>query len=293
MKRRVIVILGPTASGKTSLGIDLAKRFHGVILSADSRQVYRGMDIGTAKVTRREMRGVPHYLLDIASPRRTFTVAQFQRAAQRVIDSLPSSTPIFVVGGSPFYIETITHPQPFPDVRPNHALRTQLEKKSAAQLFALLQKKDPRRAASIDRQNTRRLIRALEIIAVLGRVPERRIPTSPYRILQIGIDRPRTKLYTTIDERVDARMPGMLTETRRLHARGISWNRLKAFGLEYRWMSTILKKEMSRTEALSRLKGDIHAFARRQLTWWRKDQNIHWITKNADASQIVKRFLYT
>lgn len=288
--RNVIVILGPTASGKTSLGIALAKKFGGIVLSADSRQVYRGMNIGTAKVTKQEMDGIPHFLLDIASPKRQFTVAQYQRAALKVINKLPESTPIFVVGGSPFYIEAILDPLPFPEVKPNPALRKRLSKKTAAYLFRLLQKKDPHRANNIDRNNPRRLIRALEIIAALGTVPPRR-STSPYRVLKVGISLPRTRLYRNIDHRVDERMPGMLYETARLHRHGISWKRLDGFGLEYRWMSKILKRLLTRREGVQRLKGDIHAFVRRQLTWWRKDKNIRWISNKKAAVRIASRFL--
>ncbi len=290
MKRRIIVILGPTASGKTGLGIALAKKNHGIILSADSRQIYRGMDIGTAKVTRREMRGVPHYLLDLASPKTSFTVAQFQRHANRILSRTPDTTPVFVVGGSPFYIEAITNPSPYPEVKPNVKLRKRLSKKTTTQLFAILKNRDPRRARSIDAHNPRRLIRALEIVDALGKVPERNT-AAPYRILKVGIDVPRAKLYRNIDRRVDARMPGMLNETKRLHAQGISWKRLERFGLEYRWMSRVLTKKTTRREGLERLKGNIHAFARRQLTWWRNDGTIEWITNRRSAERLVDRFL--
>ncbi len=248
------------------------------------------MDIGTAKVTKREMDGVPHFLLDLASPRITFTVAQFQRKALEVIRNIPTETPIFVVGGSPFYIEAILDPQPYPEVRPDPALRKRLSKRSTSFLFRMLQRKDPRRANTIDRDNPRRLIRALEIVETLGVVPERRT-TSPYHVLKIGISLPRAKLYRNIDRRVDGRMPGMLNETRRLHAQGISWKRLEGFGLEYRWMSQILKKQLTRREGVLRLKGDIHAFARRQLTWWRKDGTTRWITNRRSAERLAARFL--
>lgn len=291
MKRRnLIVILGPTASGKSTLGVKLAKQFHGVVLSADSRQVYRGMDIGTAKITKQEMRGVPHYLLDIASPKRRFTVAQFQRAAQRVLKQIPSTTPVFVVGGSPFYIEAITNPLPFPGVKPNRKLRRQLERRTAAQLAAELRRRDPRRAASIDPHNKRRLIRALEIVQALGRVPLR-TGQSPYRILKLGLNPPRQKLYQRIDQRVDQRSKGMLAETKQLRRDGLSWPRLYSFGLEYRWMSRAARRQLPMTEAIQRLKGDIHAFARRQLTWWRRDQKIRWIKKQADTTRLVRNFM--
>lgn len=290
MMRKLIVVLGPTASGKSALGVQLARQFKGVILSADSRQVYRGMDVGTAKITKRGMRGVPHYLLDIASPKRQFTAAQFQQAAQRVLKKIPSSTPVFVVGGSPFYIEAITNPLPFPGVKPNPKLRRKLERRTAAQLFRQLRWRDPRRAAAIDPHNKRRLIRALEIMRALGRVPPRPA-TSPFRILKLGLNPPRQKLYQRIDRRVDQRSRGMLAETKQLHRAGLSWPRLDSFGLEYCWASRILQGQISRVDGWQRLKHDSHAFARRQLTWWRRDKKIQWINNQKQAYQLVRRFL--
>ncbi len=289
-KHRLIVILGPTASGKSALGVRLARRFHGVILSADSRQVYRGLDIGTAKITKREMRGVPHYLLDIASPKRTLTVAQFQRQAQAVIRRIPLTTPVFIVGGSPFYLEAILNPRPFPSVKPNIKLRRRLEQLTAAQLFRELRRRDPRRAAAIDPKNKRPLIRALEIIQALGCVPPRPA-ASPFRVLKLGIRLPRQELYQRIDQRVDQRLPAMLQEVKTLHRQGLAWKRLESFGLEYRWMSRAVRNQLPLPDAIQRLKGDIHAFARRQLTWWRRDRSIRWITKRGRANRLTAGFL--
>lgn len=289
MIHKLIVILGPTASGKSALGVKLAKQFKGVVLSADSRQVYRGMDIGTAKITKREMRGVPHFLLDIASPKRTFTIAQFQRAAQRELRRIPTSTPVFVVGGSPFYIEAILNPRPFPSVKPNIKLRRRLERRTAAQLYAQLRRRDPRRAAAIDPHNKRRLIRALEIVQTLDRVPIR-AAASPFDVLKLGISLPRQELYRRIDRRVDQRVSAMLAEVKQLHGAGISWKRLESFGLEYRWGSRIVRQLVDQTTGVERLKGDIHAFARRQLTWWRGDHTIRWIAETIQDARLVRRF---
>lgn len=248
------------------------------------------MDIGTAKIAKQEMHSVPHFLLDIASPKRTFTVAQFQQAVKHVLKRIPPSTPVFVVGGSPLYIEAILNPLPFPGVKPNIKLRRQLERRTAAQLYAQLRRRDPRRAAAIDPHNKRRLIRALEIVQTLGRVPIR-AAASPFRVLKLGISLPRQELYRRIDRRVDLRVKAMLTEVRQLRRAGISWKRLESFGLEYRWMSRAVRKQISRPEAVKRLKGDIHAFTRRQLTWWRKDKAITWIRKISQASDLVQKFL--
>ncbi|MBI4093137.1 MAG: tRNA (adenosine(37)-N6)-dimethylallyltransferase MiaA [Candidatus Kerfeldbacteria bacterium] len=289
-KRRIIIILGPTASGKSALGVKLAKKFHGVVLSADSRQVYKGLDVGTAKITKREMRGVPHFLIDITSPKRTFTVAQFQRAAQRVLKRIPTTTPVFVVGGSAFYIEAILNPRPFPKVKPNPKLRRQLEQRTAAQLFSQLRQGDPRRAAAIDQRNKRRLIRALEIVQALGHVPAR-LAASPFRALKLGITMPRHQLYKKIDSRIIQRLPGMLKEVKKLKSAGLPWKRLESFGLEYRWLARVRQNKVPPDEAIAKLQSDSHAFVRRQLTWWRRDRTIRWIRNQRSAEALVHKFL--
>jgi len=285
---RIIAIVGPTASGKSALGVRLAKRFGGVVVSADSRQVYRGLDIGAGKITKAEMGGIPHYLLDIASPRGVFTVAQYQKKFRSLLKKIPTHTPIFLVGGSPFYIQAALTTANFPAVRPNPELRARLEKKTAAQLFSLLQVKDLRRAATIERHNRRRLIRALEIIAATGKpVPLLHLPQWD-NILLLGITLPREKLYRNIDRRVDARLSqGMIAEVKRLHTKGVSWKRLESLGLEYRDLSLFLQKKLSRPEAISQLKFHIHAFARRQLTWFQR-MPVRWISSEAEASRLIK-----
>lgn len=288
--RPTIAILGPTASGKSSLGVRLARRFGGIILSADSRQVYRGLNAGTAKITRSQMRGIPHYLIDIASPQRQLTVAQFQRVAQRVIRHLPPSNPIFVVGGSPFYLEAILSPIPFPAVPPNPPLRRRLERKTTPQLFAFVARRDPKRAAAVDPYNRRRLIRAIEIIERVGFVPRRPSTVSP-RVLKLGLDLPRTALYRRIDRRLDQRLPAIIREVRRLHRHGLAWARMESLGLEYRWISRIVRGQAAKDDAVQRLRGDIHAFARRQISWWRRDRSIHWIANATRAERLVAEFL--
>lgn len=288
--RPLIAVLGPTAVGKSSLGVALARRFGGVILSADARQVYRGLDAGTAKISPSEMRGVPHFLLDLASPRRTLTVAQFQRAAQRVLRRIPAHQPVFIVGGSPFYLDAILNPSPFPDVPPNPKLRARLERRTTRQLMAMLCRRDQRRAATIDPHNRHRLIRALEIVAALGRVPARP-PPSPTATLKLGLALPRPVLYRRIDRRVDARVPAMVHEMQRLHRSGLSWRRLDELGLEYRWISRAVRGQLPLADAVARLKGDIHAFARRQLTWWRRDPDIRWMTTQSQARRLTRGFL--
>lgn len=299
-ERSIIVVLGPTASGKTSLGIRLAKRFRGVVISADSRQVYRGYDLGSGKVTKRQRRGVPHYLLDIASPKRQYTAADFARDFQRALKRIPEDTPVFLVGGSPFYIEAALHPERLAAVKPNPALRQRLTQRTLLQLLAQLKRRDPKRYATIDRKNRRRVERALEIALSPHLLATPYLSTGkagslfPLRLLKIGITVPRKKLHQKIDRRVDDRLrQGMLAEVARLHRDGVSWKRLEALGLEARFLSHVLQNKITLAEARPRLKGAIHAFARRQLTWWRRDKTIRWTQSVAQAKRLVNVFLKT
>ncbi len=290
--RTVIVILGPTASGKSALGITLAKRFRGVIVSADSRQVYRGYTLGSGKVARRERQGVRHFLLDVVSPKRQYTAADFSRDFQATLKRIPERTPIFLVGGSPFYIDAALHPERLASVNPNPALRRRLARRSLPQLLAQLKRHDPKRYETIDPHNRRRVERALEIVFS----PHSSAALSPVllRALQIGISVPRKILYKKIDARVDARLrQGMLREIGRLHTQGVSWKQLESLGLEARFLSFVLQGKMSQEEAMERLKGAIHGFARRQLTWWRRDKTIRWIQSAAQAKCLVNVFLKT
>lgn len=289
----VIIILGPTASGKSALGVQLAKKFGGVILSADSRQVYRGMDIGTGKITIKEMSGVPHFLLDVASPRSQYSVARYVRDAVRVIKKIPPSQPIFLVGGSPFYIDALTKPNSFSPVPPNAGLRRRLEKYTTLQLIQQLKKLDPKRAKNIDQANRRRLIRAIEIAQPNippGGILDNNMPA--FRCLKIGVQVDQKKLYKNIDQRLDQRMKhGMVQEVVRLHAEGLSWKKLQAFGLEYRFLSHYLQGDLQKQAAIEQLQHAIHYFAKRQMTWWKRDQEIQWVTKKTKAMKLTRTFL--
>ncbi len=298
----LIVVLGPTASGKSSLGITLAQRFHGEIVSADSRQVYRGLDIGTAKVTTEEQALVPHHLLDIVEPNETYTVSQFQHAAFAVIDAILTRQHIpFLVGGSPHYIQSVVDNLEMPQVAPQHALRAQLEQRSLDDLLQELQERDPQSYATIDRNNPRRVIRALEVCIVTGKPfsEQRGLARPLYRSLLLGIQWPREVLYRRIDTRVDERMQqGMVQEVQGLLDVGISHERLEALGLEYRFVARWLRGEFASEEQMvERLKYAIHDFTRRQLTWFRRDKRIVWIDGDdmnmmmREAEGIVEEFL--
>jgi tRNA dimethylallyltransferase len=297
-KPPLIVILGPTASGKSGLAIALAQRFRGEIVSADSRQVYRGLNIGTAKVTPQEQASVPHHLLDVADVEEIYTVSQFQKQAIEAINGILARGHLpFLVGGSPHYIQAVVDHLAIPAVPPQPGLRAQLEARPLADLLAQLEQLDPQAAASIDRNNPRRVTRALEVCLVTGQPfsAQRRMQEPLYRSLLLGLSWPRDVLYTRIDARVDERMQqGMVQEVRDLLAAGVSHERLEALGLEYRYISRWLRGEFAdEAEMVQRLKYAIHDFTRRQLTWFRKDRRIVWIGGNnvEQAEAAVREFL--
>ena len=295
---KLVVLLGPTASGKSGLSITLAQHFNGEIISADSRQVYRGLDIGTAKVTSAEQALVPHHVLDVADPRDVYTVAQFQRDAISAInDILKRSHQPFLVGGSPHYIQAVVDNLDIPHIEPQPALRAQLEKRPMPELLQQLEKLDSRSAATIDRNNPRRVIRALEVCLVSGKPfsQQRKMSEPLYQSLLLGIEWPREVLYRRIDERVDERMQqGMVQEVQRLLDEGISHQRLEALGLEYRyiirWLTGAFENE---DEMVQKLKYAIHDFTRRQLTWFRKEKRIVWMNGGdwAQTEDVVRDFL--
>ena len=293
----LVVVLGPTASGKSALGIALAMHFNGEIVSADSRQVYRGLDIGTAKVTAEEQALVPHHLIDVADVRETFTVSQFQQQANTTINEiLARSRQPFLVGGSPHYIQAVVDNLHIPSIPPQPALRAELAARPLSELLTQLEELDPQSAAVIDRNNPRRVIRALEVCLISGRAfsEQRRMAAPLYESLLLGIEWPREVLYKRIDMRVDERMQqGMVQEVRNLLDQGISHERLEALGLEYRFISLWLRGEFtSEGEMVQRLKYAIHDFTRRQLTWFRKDKRIIWIEGNdvERAKELVQEF---
>lgn len=295
---KLVVVLGPTASGKSGLGIALAQRFNGEIVSADSRQVYRGLDIGTAKVTPEEQALVPHHLLDVADPREVYTVAQFQRAANAAIDDiLERGRQPFLVGGSPHYIQAVVDNLQIPRIEPQPELRAQLEARPLSELLAQLEELDPQSAATIDRNNPRRVIRALEVCLVSGKPfsQQRRVAEPLYQSLLLGIEWPREVLYRRIDARVDERMrQGMVQEVQELLDKQVSYERLEALGLEYRYISQLLRGEFeSEAEMVEKLKYAIHDFTRRQLTWFRRDKRIVWVAGGdwKRAEEVVGEFL--
>ena len=296
-KPKLIAIVGPTASGKTSLSVTLAKKFGGEIISADSRQVYRGMNIGTGKITKHEMRGIPHYLLDVASPKKIFTVTEFQKLGRTAIKKILAKKKLpIIVGGTGLYVDALIRNYTFPGIKPDFALRKKLEAQPVEKLFAQLKKLDPRRAATIDPKNPRRLIRALEIVLTTQKpVPSREESldsSSDYDVLILGIKISEKKLHENIHRRLIARLhQGMIQEVKNLHKAGISWKRLDSLGLEYRYISQYLQGKLSKQDLTIQLEKEIRNYAKRQMTWFKKNKNIVWIKNQKEAERKIRRFL--
>jgi tRNA dimethylallyltransferase len=297
-KLPILIILGPSASGKSALAVSLAKKFNGEIVSADSRQVYTGLDIGTGKITKKEMCGIPHHLLDVANPKNKFNVEKFKILAEKKILEIASRNKLPILcGGTGFYIETLVNDIHLPNVPPNNALRKKLNEKSAEQLFEKLKKLDLRRAKTIDPKNKVRIIRAIEIVKTVGKVPL--IPeitetkSKKYNPLFIGIKTEHSLLKKKIERRLIQRMKmGMIDEAKKLHEDGLSWKRMEELGLEYRYLALHLQKKMSKEEMIEKLKTEIWKYARRQKTWFKRDKRIKWF-EISDARKIeneVRKF---
>ena len=293
LKPKVIVILGPTASGKSALAVEIAKKIGGEVISADSRQVYKGLDIGTGKITAKEMQDVPHHLLDVISPKTVFTAQDFSEQGRRAIDDIVKrkKTPI-ICGGTGFYIDALLGRVVIPNVPPNPKLRARLAKKTASELFARLQKLDPRRAKDIDVNNPVRLVRAIEIATKLGRVPVAKSKQLPYNVTWIGITRTSTDLHDRIHIRLLQRMKaGMVEEARALHARGLSFKRMVELGLEYRFLAPFLQKKLSKKEMLEQLESRIRDYAERQMRYWKRNPDIHWLSPSQLSALSIRRIL--
>lgn len=291
MKNKIIIILGQTATGKSDFAVEIARKINGEIISADSRQVYKGMDLGTGKITKKEMLGITHHLLDVISPKKTFSVSDFQKIANKKIEEIikKGKTPI-ICGGTGFYINAIVNGNIFPDVPPNKKLRKNLEKKTIEKLFKMLEKLDKNRAQNIDKNNKVRLVRAIEIATTIGSVPEIK-NVQNFNTYKIGLTLPDKLLKERIKIRLLSRIKkGMIKEIENLNKGGVSWKRLYSFGLEYRYVSLYLQNKLKKEEMIEKLNTEIWHFAKRQKTWFKRDKNIIWIDplKNKEKEKVFK-----
>lgn len=283
-KPKLIVVVGPTATGKSDLAIKLAKKFNGEIISADSRQVYKGMDIGTNKIIKKEMQGIPHYLLDIASPKRQFTVAQYKQKANKVIKKIYKKNKIPIIcGGTGFYIQAVVEGLEIPRVKPDQKLRKRLEKETIEALFKKLKKLDPCRAKNIDSKNRRRLIRALEIVIKTGK-PVLKLKTKPsLNVLFIGIKKFPKELKELIDKRVDKMIKnGLEKEVKKL---------VKKYGWTIVMKNAIGYQEFREKNPIEKIKLHTYQFVKRQMTWFKRNRRIYWIEKYKEAEKLARKFL--
>lgn len=300
-KKPLLVILGPTATGKTALSLYLARRFAGEIISADSRLFYRGMDIGTAKPAAEEQQQVPHHLIDIADPDETITLGQYQDMAYAAIDEIHQRGRLpILVGGTGQYIMAVVEGWGIPRVPPNPALRRHLQTLGGDELHRWLSHLDPQAAQQIHPNNVRRVIRALEVTLLSGQtitaLQEKHPP--PYDIFIIGLSMEREALYRRIDERVDRMMEaGLLQELKTLAAAGYGRRLPSMSGLGYRQLWQYLEGESTLDEAIEQIKNETHRFVRHQNNWFSPhDPRIHWLDANDEnlkthAQQLITHWL--
>lgn len=302
--RRVVAIVGPTAVGKTALSLELAARFDGEIVSADSRQIYCGMDIGTAKVTGDERARVKHHLIDVVRPNESLTLAQFRDMATAALNDIWSCGRLpFLVGGTGLYVRALLEGWAVPEVPPNEALRKRLyaraEREGAESLHRELEEIDPGAAEAIDARNVRRVVRALEVCIETGRrISDLQTREDPnYATLWLGLTMPRTRLYSRIDERVDRMVDtGLVDEVRGLLEQGYSQDMPAMSGLGYRQIAAYLQGACTLDEAVVLIKRQTRRFVRQQYNWFRLDDSrIHWLDASDDsqpqAEALVTRFL--
>ncbi|QQG52571.1 MAG: tRNA (adenosine(37)-N6)-dimethylallyltransferase MiaA [Candidatus Falkowbacteria bacterium] len=302
-KSKVVVILGPTGSGKTALGVKLASEFNGEIISADSRQVYRGMDIGTGKDLAEYKIGrkqIPYHLIDIISPNTKFNLARYQKLAFKAIaDILHRGRLPIIVGGTGLYLQAVIDNYQLSAVKPDTKQRDSLELLGAPVLFEKLAILKPEFAAKLnnsDKNNARRLARYLEI-AVLKKNPDTGKEDSPFAFLVLGIDVDDEAMRVKIARRLDKRLQaeGMVQEVERLHGEGVSFKRLISFGLEYKFISHFLQGKLNAIEMRDKLLTAIYRFAKKQKTWFRRwekqGRQIEWVQDEKAAAKKIIKFL--
>lgn len=304
MPDKIIVILGSTATGKTKLAVKLAKKFNGEIVSADSRQVYKGMDIGTGKDLK-DYGQVPYHLIDIVSPKTNYTLDRWLKDAKKAIKDILSRGKLpIVVGGTGLYISALTEGYVLPETgskKPAYAkalagkpeIRDQLDQLSLKQLLVKLKKIDPKTYKIIDKKNRRRVQRALEIYYQTGRSKSEQAKRQkpPYDFLLLGLTLPKEDLKKKIDKRIDQMIEqGLVEEIKSIKKTDVSYSRLKSLGLESRLAALYLQKEISLEEMVGELKKQTWQFAKRQLTWFKRNEKIKWI-KAGEAEKLVKNFL--
>lgn len=293
MRGKLIAVMGTNASGKSGLGVELALRCGGEIVSADSRQVFRGLDLGSGKITQEEMRGVPHHLIDVCAPGDFFSMADFQRLAYAAIDDILSRGRLpFLVGGTGLYVDAVADGYELSDRAPDLRLREHLETFDTPALYDMLKEKLP--DTEIDPKNRNRVMRALERLAADDYHPGKRAPR--YDVLKLGVTWDRETLKKRIDERLERRLrEGMIGEVQGLLQQGVRPEFLDKLGLEYRYITRYLQGELTYERMIDELGRAIKRFAKRQMTWFRREEDLHWLDMTADpvaqATGLIEDFL--
>ena len=289
-KRPMVILTGPTAVGKTALSIELAKKINGSIISADSMQVYRHMDIGTAKIRSEEMQGIPHYLIDVLEPWESFDVVRFQTMAKEALEKIYTAGAIpIVVGGTGFYIQALLYDIDFDENDSETGYRTELQSfvnlHGSEALHDRLRQVDEKSALMIHPNNVKRVIRALEFYHQTGtRISEhnetQRQKESPYRFVYFVLDDERGRIYRRIDQRIDQMLDqGLVAEVKQLRDMGCTRDMVSMQGLGYKEILAYLDGECTLEEAVYILKRDTRHFAKRQLTWFRREHEVRWIER--------------
>jgi tRNA dimethylallyltransferase len=296
-----VVIAGPTGIGKTALAIAIAPPMSGEIVNADSRQIYRYMDIGTAKPTPAERAAAPHHLIDVVDPDQTLTMAEYQRLAYTAIDDIHRrGKMVLLVGGTGQYITAVLEGWRTPEVAPNPVLRAELAafaaEHGAEALFERLRALDAESASFMDPHNVRRTIRALEVCIETGQPfsAQRRKMPPPYQVLELGLTMEREALYARLDARIDRMMAhGLLDEVQALHERGYDWRLPSMSGLGYAQLGTYLRGETTLDEAIMMIKRDTRTFVRRQYTWFRRHGALTWLEspESGAVRQMIEAWL--
>lgn len=281
---RIIVVVGPTSGGKSAFAVKLAKKINGEIISADSRQVYKGLNLASGKITKKEMAGIPHHCLDLVSPKTIFTAERYAKCAQNAIkDTMARGKTPIIVGGTGFYIDTALGRMNTAKVPPNWKLRKSLEKKSVDTLFKILKKFAPERSKTVEQKNKRRLIRAIEIAKLTKKKTFNKNQPVSYMIpvdadiVWLGIKTKPEELRKKINNRIEKYFDGMVREIKRLHRNGVSWKRLEVLGLWPKWSAEYVRSRIGKAEALQKLKTETWRYSRRQMTWFRRNKKIRWI----------------
>lgn len=293
---KMVIVAGPTASGKSTAGVELCKRLQGSVISADSMQVYRGMDIGSAKITEEEMQGIPHELIDIIGPSEEWNVVRFQREAKAAVQRITARGRLPVlVGGTGFYIQALLYDIDFTETREDTSYRSLLEEKARTEgnesLYRMLQEKDPEAAAAIHQNNLKRVIRALEFTRETGEKisdhnEEQRKRQAAYDAVFFVLTMEREKLYRRIDLRVDQMMEaGLLEEVKRLQEQGFTSRDVSMQGLGYKQILQYLEGEGTLEDAVEQIKLQTRHFAKRQLTWFRRERDVIWVNTDEFPSR--------